>query len=121
VAKVLTYSNGAITCYSTIQLDDGNKVFISIAGTPTPSVRVSKSRLMGLVNSALWGFTPEMAGGYDAYVRKMMRAFGDPNGEPQHPLDAIKDLVMTCRTIEEVRDKLFAAERRMGTPHPFED
>ena len=121
MAKVITYSNSPLTCYSTIQLDNGDNIFISIAGTPTPSVRISKTRLLGLVKSAIWEFTPQMAGGYEAYVRKMMRAFADASKGPQHPLDAIKDLVLSCDSTSEVIDKLFAAERRMDIPLPDED
>jgi len=121
VAKVITYSNSALTCCSTIQLDSGEKVFISIASMPKPSVVVSKSRLLGLANSAIWEFNPQMAGGYDAYVRKLLRAFADPSQKPKHPLDAIKDVVMTCGSVSEVVDKLFAAERRMNTPFPGEE
>jgi hypothetical protein len=116
MAKIVTYSNTGLTCYSTIQLDTGDNVFISVVGSPRPSVTVYRSRMLGLRNTAIWEFNPTMAGGYDAYVRKMMRVFADFDQEPKHPLDAIKDLVLTCRTLEEVRDKLFAAERKMNTP-----
>ena len=120
MAKVITYSNSALTCYSTIQLDSEEKVFISIASMPKPSIVIYKSRLLGLANSASWEFNPQMSGGYEAYVRKLMRAFTNSGQKPQHLLDDIKDLLMICGSVAEVIGKLFAAERHMNTPLPQE-
>ncbi|MBU0704304.1 MAG: hypothetical protein KKC18_10615 [Chloroflexi bacterium] len=118
MAKVLTYSNSGVTCFSTIGLDSGENIFISIAGKPTPSIVVSKSRLLGLMNTTIWRFTPEMAGGSAAYAQKLMLALAGAGPAPKHPLDAIVELVMSCRSAEEVRGKLHELELRMNAQVP---
>jgi len=56
-----------------------------------------------------------MAGGYEAYVQKMMKMFQDPLAvEPKHPLDILRDRLLSCRSVSEVRDSLFEAERNIS-------
>jgi hypothetical protein len=55
-----------------------------------------------------------MAGGYDAYVQKMMIMFQDPSAtEPKHPLDVLRDRLLQCKSIPEVRDSLLEAEHNI--------
>jgi hypothetical protein len=56
-----------------------------------------------------------MAGGYDAYVRKMIQMFQDSSAlEAKHPLDVLRDRLLLCKSISEVRDSLFEAERNLS-------
>jgi hypothetical protein len=119
-ATVITYSNTPLTCYTTVRLVNGDDIFVSIAGGSSPSITVSKSRLLGLRNTRLWTFTAAMAGSIDRYALMTLRAFADLD-RPQHPLDAIQALVMRCRSAEEVGAALRAAETRMTIPLPIED
>lgn len=56
-----------------------------------------------------------MAGGYDAYIRKMVKMFHDPlAAEPKHPLDTFRDCLLPCKSIAEVQKFLFEAERNLS-------
>ena len=55
-----------------------------------------------------------MAGGYEAYVQKMMIMFQYQSAtEPKQPLDVLRDRLLQCRSISEVRDSLLEAERNI--------
>jgi hypothetical protein len=116
MAKVVTYANNKYQCFCQIKLDNGERVLISIVTAPTPSVKIMKLVFFGLWPiQAIWEYNPTMAGGYEAYVRKMMIMFQDPLVmEPKHPLDILRDRVLPCRSISEVRDSLFEAEQNLS-------
>ena len=116
VGAVTHYANNKFTCCCSIKLANGERVFISIASAPTPSVKIQKMALFGIVPvQTIWEYNPVMAGGYDAYVRKTMRMFQDPLAdEPKHPLDILRDRLLPCRSISEVRETLFRAERSIS-------
>jgi hypothetical protein len=117
LGKVVTYANNKLQCFSQIKLDNGERVLISIATTQTPSVKVMKLAFLGLWPiQTVWEYNPTMAGGYDAYVRKMIAMFQDPLAdEPKHPLDILRDRLLPCRSIAEVRESLFQAERNVSS------
>lgn len=114
MSKVITYKNDKFRCFCQLQLDSKERILISIAGTPAPSIKISKLGLGGLIpTKTIWEFTPTMAGGYDAYVGKMINMFIDKKNENiKHPLDAIRDHLLPCRSIEEVLNVLLKAERK---------
>jgi len=116
MGKVVAYANNNYQCYCHIKLDSGERVLISIASAPTPSVKVMKLAFFGLWPiQTIWEYNPTMAGGYEHYVRKMMIMFQDPLAvEPKHPLDILRDRLLPCRSISEVRDFLFEAERNLS-------
>ena len=89
---VTHYANNKFMCCCSIKLASGERVFISIASAPTPSVKIQKMALFGMLPvQTIWEYNPVMAGGYDAYIRKMMMMFQDPlANEPKHPLDVRK-------------------------------
>ena len=91
-------------------------MLISIASAPTPSIKIFKMGLFGIFPiQTIWEYNPTMAGGYEAYVRKMMMMFQDPLAkELKHPLDILRDRLLPCRSIAEVRDSLFNAERSVS-------
>ena len=115
IGTVTHYANNKFMCCCSIKHASGERVFISIASAPTPGVRVQKMALFGILPvQTIWEYNPVMAGGYDAYIRKMMTMFQDPlSNEPKHPLDILRDRLLPCRSISEVRDSLFNAERRV--------
>jgi hypothetical protein len=115
MGKVVTYANNNYLCYCQIKLDNGERVLISIATTPTPSVKIKKLVFFGLWPiQTIWEYNPTMAGGYEHYVRKMMIMFQDPSAlEPKHPLDILRDRLLPCKSISEIRDFLFEAESNL--------
>ncbi|MGH7960829.1 MAG: hypothetical protein ACRERD_03245, partial [Candidatus Binatia bacterium] len=118
VSEVVAYANNKYQCFSQIKLDSGERVLISIASAPTPSVKVMKLGFFGLWPvQTVWEYNPTMAGGYDAYLQKMMKMFQGPAaGEPKHPLDVLRDRLLPCKSIAEVRDSMFQAERSLSEP-----
>lgn len=116
MGKVTHYANNRFMCCCSIKLASGERVFISIASAPTPSVKIQKMALLGILPvQTIWEYNPVMAGGYDAYIRKMMVMFQDPLASaPKHPLDILRDRLLPCRSISEVRDSLFRAERSIS-------
>ena len=112
MSSVVTYANNKYQCYCQIKLDSGERVLISIANAPRPSVKVMKLFLGFWPLQTIWEYNPTMAGGYDAYIRKLIKMFHDPLvSEPKHPLDTFRDRLLPCKSISEVQDSLFQAER----------
>ena len=116
MSKVVTYANNKYLCYCQIKLDSGERVLISIASTPTPCVKLKKLIFFGMWPiQTIWEYNPTMAGGYESYVRKMMQMFQDPSAlESKHPLDILRDRLLPCRSISEVLDSIFEAERNLS-------
>ena len=116
MGKVVTYANNKNQCYCQIQLDNGEKVLISIASALTPSVKLAKLGFFGMWPvRTIWEYNATMAGGYDAYVRKMMKMFQNPlEAEPKHPLDILRDRLLPCRSISEVQYSMLEAERNLS-------
>ena len=116
MGKVVTYANNKYHCFCQIKLDNGERVLISIATAPTPSVKIKRLVFSGLLPiQTIWEYNPTMAGGYEHYVRKMIIMFQDPLAvEPKHPLDILRDRLLPCRSISEVRDSLCEAEHNLS-------
>jgi hypothetical protein len=112
MSRVVTYANNKYQCYCQIRLDSGERILISIANAPRPSVKIMKLFLGFWPLQTIWEYNPTMAGGYDAYIRKLVRMFHDPlASEPKHPLDTFRDRLLPCKSISEVQNSLFEAER----------
>ena len=116
MSRVVTYANNKYLCYCQIKLDSGERVLISIASAPKPSVQLKKLSFFGLWPvQTIWEYNPTMAGGYEAYVRKMMQMFQYPSAlESKHPLDVLRDRLLPCRSISEILDSIFEAERNLS-------
>jgi hypothetical protein len=116
MGRVVTYANNNYQCFCQIKLDNSERVLISIVTVPKPSVKVMKLVFLGLWPiQTVWEYNPTMAGGYEHYVRNMMLMFQDAlSKEPKHPLDILRDRLLPCSSISEVRDSLLEAERRLS-------
>ena len=72
MSEVITYANNRYQCFCQIKLASRERVLISIASAPTPSVKIVKLGLLGLWSvQTIWEYNPIMAGGYEAYIRKI--------------------------------------------------
>ena len=118
MSKVVTYANNKYQCFSQIKLDDGERILISIASAPTPSIKVIRLAFFGLWPiQTIWEYNPTIAGGYDAYARNLAKMFLDPLAtELKHPLDILRDRLLPCRSITEAQDSLFHAEHSLSEP-----
>jgi len=118
MSRVVTYANSKFQCFCQIKLDDGERILISIASAPSPSIKVIRLGFFGLWPlQTIWEYNPTLAGGYDAYVRKLAMMFQDPRAkEVKHPLDILRDRLLPCRSITAAQDSLFQAERSLSEP-----
>lgn len=117
MSKVVTYANNNYQCYCQLKLDSGERVLISIANIPTPTIKVIKLLFGFIPLQTIWEYNPTMAGGYDAYVQNMIKImlFLDPLlSEAKHPLDALRDRLLLCGSISEIQDCLFKAEHNLS-------
>lgn len=114
MSSVVTYANNERQCFCQIKFDSGERVLISIAAAPTPSLKIMRLAFGGLIpRQTIWEYNPTMAGGYGAYIKKLMTMFPpDPNG-PVHPLDVIRDTLLQCSSIEDARRALLEREARV--------
>jgi hypothetical protein len=111
MSSVVTYRNNSLQCFCQIKLDSGERVLISIASAPTPSIKVLKLVLGGLIPiQTVWEFNPTMAGGYYHYVNRLISMFASEDNPTKHPLDAIRDVILECKSIDEVRLTLLSLE-----------
>lgn len=91
MAKVVNYKEGR---YCQLKLDSGERVLISIAQT---GIKISKLRFGGIIPSNTicnWGASD---------LRSAIDIFADPNKPTKHPLDAIRDKLIECYSIEEIK------------------
>lgn len=116
MSRVITYANNNFQCFCQIQLDNGERILISIANIPTPNVKIMKLGFFGLLPiQTIWKYNPTIAGSYDAYVLKMMKMFQDPLAvELKNPLDILRDRFLSCKSISEVQDSLLKTERNIS-------
>jgi hypothetical protein len=115
-ASVVTYANNPRECFCQLKLASRERILISIASQPTPSTKVIKLKMGGLIpGPTIWEYNALMAGGYEAYVENLMIMFAnemltDP-AKPQHPLDAMCVALSHCTSIDQVRHELLDRER----------
>ena len=100
-------------CWCQIRFDSGERVLISIAGKPTVSVTVFRLLFGGLIPSKkVWELTSDQAEGHDAVVHEFMRMFMPDQNDWRRPLEAIRDALLQCSSIEQARTMLSERESR---------
>jgi hypothetical protein len=88
---------------------------ISIAGQPTPSIKVLRLAFAGLIPvKTIWELTPAKAGGNDAFVDYFMKMFLPDQNEIRRPLAAIRDALLQCSSIDGTRRLLSERESRVS-------
>ncbi len=93
MGQIITYKPGA---YCQIKLDSGERILISIAQT---GILISKLAFAGLIpRGKIWE-----CGTFDPKMIKVSEFFRDPENPMKHPLDAMKDGLINCESIENVR------------------
>jgi len=114
MSEVVTYKNTKYQCFCQIKFDSGERVLISIASLPKPSVKILRLFFGFVPIQTIWEYNPTMAGEYYAYVRNMMEMFPpDPNGSIE-PLDVIRDTLLQCESIDEARITLLSCESKVS-------
>jgi hypothetical protein len=105
MAEVITYKNNKVQCFCQVKLDSGERVLISIASFPSPSVKLIRLGFMGLLpKETIWEYSAARAGGPDSYVNTLMSMLQDPTAtEPKHPLDVMRDRLLSLGSIVDVK------------------
>src|SRR6266480_1316781 len=107
MGKVVTYANNNRQCFCQIKFDSGERVLISITGRPNAGVKIMKLRFGIIPTQTVWECSAAMAGGFDNWIHKLHLMFP----EVEHPLDSIRDHLLTCKSISEARDSLLAVQQ----------
>lgn len=97
MARVVTYRNEHGYCFCQVRLDSGERVLISIAQS---GIQLRRLALGGLVPRELVAEWPV------AHLREAVDLFADPARPSQHPLDTIKDKLLTMQSLADLREFL---------------
>ena len=110
MAIVIRYSNSPGKfpgCYCQLKFQSGERVLISFATQPDPGIKVMKLLFFGIIPiKTIWKCTASTEGGKDQFVQRLCTMFADRKAGLKHPLDSIRDLLLTCNSISEARDVL---------------
>jgi hypothetical protein len=110
MGSVVNYANNSRQCFCQIKFESGERVLISMAGPPNAGVKIMKLLLGVIPTETVWECTAAKTGDFDSYVHKLHVMFP----ELKHPLDSIRDYLITFRSISEVRDSLLKLQRTVS-------
>ncbi len=115
MTEVITYKNNPLQCFCQLKFASGERLLISIASVPTPSVKLRRLVFGGLIpRETIWEYSAATAGSEDAYVENLVAMFQEEATAGLHPLDAIRDALLPCDSIADVRESV--AERASRPP-----
>ncbi|MGC1135806.1 MAG: hypothetical protein WA941_23480 [Nitrososphaeraceae archaeon] len=115
MSEVITYKNTKYQCFCQIKFDSGERILVSIATLPKPSIKIVKLFFGFIPLQTVWEYNPTMAGGYNAYVENLMKMFPPDPNESVEPLDVIRDTLLPCKSIDEARMTLLSCESRVDS------
>lgn len=118
MSSVVTYKNNTRMCFCQIKFTDGERVLISIATVPRPAITISKLKFGMIPTKRIWEYNPMMAGGYESYVRNLIIMFASDKCPGKHPLDAIRDILLRCDSIDEAQRTLLTIENYLRLQAP---
>ncbi len=94
MARIVTYRNDAGGCFCQLQLNSGERILISIAQT---GIQVRRLALGGIIPR-------EVIANWEVnQIPDAMHLFADPRQPNKHPLDAIRDRLISLDSISAVR------------------
>ena len=114
MSRVVTYANNNYQCFCQIELDNGERILISIAALPIPSIKIMElSRSGWWPRRTVWEYDSKIAGGEENYARDLFEMFdGSVDGTFKHPLDILRDRFLTCRSISDIKNSISNAEQK---------
>jgi len=112
MSKVVTYANDERQCFCQIKFDSGERVLISVAGMPTPSIKIIQLAYFGMIpTKTIWEYNLQRAGTPESYVVNMIKMFPQKKYGPLAPLDIIRDTLLACKSTEEAHTLLVEREK----------
>lgn len=110
--EIVTYKNSGRMCFCQIRYENGERVLVSISGGTNPCVDIRRLGFLGLFpKDSIWKFSVSDAGSPDDYVRKLALMFPEALENLANPLDAFRDLLLSCSSICDAKREL---ENRQG-------
>ena len=111
MTKLIAYKNTDKVCFCQIKFRSRERILISIANVPEPSIKVIKL-LAGIIPfKTIWEFKAANRGEKDPHAR-LISMFTDKKApDVNHPLDAIIIKLIPCRSCNEAVNVLRQAEK----------
>jgi membrane protease YdiL (CAAX protease family) len=95
-----------------IKFQSGESALLLAADMPAPSVELVRLALGGLVPwQIVWEYNPMRAGGYSDYIHKLKAMFSSTTERSDDTAHHIRDILLSCRSIEDARVLLLQRER----------
>jgi len=106
MGEVVTYKNTREQCYCQIKYSDNKRILISIAGSPTPNIKIFKLGFMGLFpTGVLWEIDSKNYPDIEEYLVKTAEIFEvDTSDDSKHPLELFRDKLLPFNKIDEVKE-----------------
>ncbi len=100
MSRVIGYKNDGRVSICQIKFDSKEKVLVSVAGLPMPSIRVM-TLLLGIIPyRTIWEYSVP-AGEGNGYDKLVALVSGQEQREEKHPLDAAIKKLLPCRSCAE--------------------
>lgn len=110
MTKVTAYQNTDKVCFCQIKFKSMERILISIANVPKPSIKVIKL-LAGIIPyKTIWEFNAGKADGKDPYAGMVSMLTDKKKSKVSHPLDAIIIKLTPCSSAYEAVSVLEQAE-----------
>ncbi|MBI5675799.1 MAG: hypothetical protein HZC48_08265 [Nitrospirae bacterium] len=111
MTKLIAYKNTDKVCFCQIKFRSRERILISIATAPEPSIKVIKLLAGVIPYKTIWEFNTANKGRKDPHAG-MISMFTDKKAsEVNHPLDAIILKLIPCRSCNEAVSVLRQAEQ----------
>ena len=95
-----------------LKFASGEQAVVLVAGMPTPSVELVRLTLNGFLPwQTVWEYNPMRAGGYSDYIHKLKTMFSPVTDRSDDSPHTIRDVLLSCRSIEDARALLLQRER----------
>jgi len=95
-----------------LKFPSGEQALVLVAGMPAPSVELVRLTLGGLLPwQTVWEYNPMRAGGYSDYIHKLKAMFSPAREGSDDSVHYIRDVLLSCRSIEDARTLLLQRER----------
>ncbi|MDO8282825.1 MAG: hypothetical protein Q7U10_09445 [Thermodesulfovibrionia bacterium] len=111
MTKVIAYKNTDKVCFCQIKFKSRERILISIANVPEPSIKIIKL-LAGIIPyKTIWEFNAGKTDGKDPYAKMISMFMDKKQSKVDHPLDAIIIKLTPCSSSYEAVSVLKEAEK----------
>jgi len=113
MGKLITFRDDSLHCFCQIRFENRERILVSMASRPNPSVKILKLLFGFIPIKTIWAFDSIRAGGIEPYTKKLLDLFyEEEQGSAIRPLGAIKEKLIKCHSISEVKAILTMPEKK---------